>query len=686
MFSTHQRLNVEHPNNKMHDHSRSINKSKYSENKDNFHQWLVGVTDGDGSFTISRLAEGKWTLFFKITQSSYNLRMLYYIKKELGVGSVWITADNQKADFRIRDRKTIGSVILPIFEKYPLLTSKYHSYEKFKKAYYILENTNLSTKEKDDLLLELKKPEMLDNYISPAWSVVNYEINNTNEAKINSLPLYNNIPLEYIKSVLSIYWLIGYVESSLGYFIISSNKDPMVGFMLKATDFLILEFIRRILHIPGRVRYIEEYQYYSLYTANNRAVQNIINKLKKIQTRRLEKAKLKGIKSLMFKLWTKAYFYKDKNLKKFNKLAKIMFRLITKNEKDLIALDMDLIEQQINNDKKSAASQMKAVTVNAQIFNTSRPNQAVLRGGVNCCQRRSASSLSTFKLDPWFVTGFTDAEGYFSISVARVPRLKLGWRVCLQFGYNLHIKDKELLDRIKEFFTVGKVDIGKNNCQFRVTSIEDLELIIKHFDNYPLISQKFSDYQLFKLAFYLIKDKAHLTEEGLNKIISIKSSINLGLSDTLKEAFPNINPVVRPLVIDREIKDPNWLAGFIDGEGCFNINIVKAQSNKTGYQVKARFILAQHSRDIILMQKLLEYLGCGTLSDESNKYIYLTVSKYSELKDIIIPLLNKYPLQGAKKLDFFLFCDLIKLIENKEHLTDSGVKKIMEIKGKMNKQ
>jgi len=89
-----------------------------------------------------------------------------------------------------------------------------------------------------------------------------------------------------------------------------------------------------------------------------------------------------------------------------------MFRLITKNEKDLIALDTDLIEQQINNDKKSAASQMKAVTVNAQIFNTSRPNQAVLvlrRGpgpgpgpgpGVNCCQRRSASSLSTFKLDP----------------------------------------------------------------------------------------------------------------------------------------------------------------------------------------------------------------------------------------------------------------------------------------------
>lgn len=313
-------------------------------------------------------------------------------------------------------------------------------------------------------------------------------------------------------------------------------------------------------------------------------------------------------------------------------------------------------------------------------------NLAVLRGSENYSQFRSISFLSTSKLDPSFVTGFTDAEGYFSISVVKAPHLKLGWTAYLQFGFKLHIKDKQLLERIKEFFTVGKVDIGNNNCQFRVTSMKDLDVIIKHFDSYPLISQKFSDYQLFKLAFYLMKEKAHLTESGLNKIIDIKSSINLGLSDTLKKAFPNINPISRPLNIDRNIKDPNWLAGFIDGEGCFNINIIKTQSNKTGYQVKARFILTQHSRDIELMQNLLEYIECGNLSDVSNNYIYLTVSKFSELKDKIIPLLNKYPIQGAKKLDFFLFCDVIELMKNKEHLTNSGVKKIIAIKEKMNKR
>ena len=213
---------------------------------------------------------------------------------------------------------------------------------------------------------------------------------------------------------------------------------------------------------------------------------------------------------------------------------------------------------------------------------------------------------------------------------------------------------------------------------------KDLEVIIKHFDTYPLISQKFADYQLFRSAFYIIKDKVHLTEEGLYKLINIKATMNLGLSDTLKEAFPNVKPVTRPLVINRNIKDSNWLAGFIEGEGCFNINLIKSSKYNTGYQVKARFILTQHSRDVELMQSILKYLGCGTLSNISNNYLYLTISKLNNLKDIIVPLLQKYPLQGGKKLDYLLFCEVISLMKNKEHLTDSGIKKIIEIKDKMN--
>src|SRR5438270_3871056 len=101
--SSHQRLNVEHPNDEF------------------FKQWLIGLTDGDGSFSIAN-QNGKWSLAFKIGQSIYNLRALYYIKSQLGYGSINVEKATRMANFRIRDRKVLINVIFPIFDKFPLLT------------------------------------------------------------------------------------------------------------------------------------------------------------------------------------------------------------------------------------------------------------------------------------------------------------------------------------------------------------------------------------------------------------------------------------------------------------------------------------------------------------------------------------------------------------------------------------
>jgi hypothetical protein len=69
-------------------------------------------------------------------------------------------------------------------------------------------------------------------------------------------------------------------------------------------------------------------------------------------------------------------------------------------------------------------------------------------------------------------------------------------------------------------------------------------VIVDHFKNFPLISQKWSDFQLFKAAFELVICKRHLTLEGLIDIVNIKAAMNLGLSEELEIAFPSSSGLV----------------------------------------------------------------------------------------------------------------------------------------------
>lgn len=70
----------------------------------------------------------------------------------------------------------------------------------------------------------------------------------------------------------------------------------------------------------------------------------------------------------------------------------------------------------------------------------------------------------------------------------------------------------------------------KISLQYTVKYLKNLSVIISHFDKYPLISKKGADYLLFKSAFLLLKNKEHLSKDGFKKVLTIKASMNLGLS------------------------------------------------------------------------------------------------------------------------------------------------------------
>ena len=175
--------------------------------------------------------------------------------------------------------------------------------------------------------------------------------------------------------------------------------------------------------------------------------------------------------------------------------------------------------------------------------------------------------------------------------------------------------------------------------QWRVESIKDFLKIIKYFDKYPLITKKQGDFILFKLAVNLALNKEHITNEGLNKIIAIKASINRGLSQKLKEAFPNVIPVNKPLILDLPVPNPGWLAGFTTGEGCFFIVIYQSASSKLGEAVQLKFILVQHIRDEQLMNNIKEYLNCGNILQKKKDTVHLTITNFSALAEKIIQLI-----------------------------------------------
>lgn len=228
--------------------------------------------------------------------------------------------------------------------------------------------------------------------------------------------------------------------------------------------------------------------------------------------------------------------------------------------------------------------------------------------------------------------------------------------------------------------------------QYMVRSLKDLDRIITHFDKYPLLSQKYADYTLFKNGISLMKNKEHYgaarsaaAMKGLMKIISIKASMNNGLSDEMELNFPDVKPISRHLVTNINIVDHNWISGLASGDGCFHISIRNSTTTNTGKSIILKFHIVQHSRDIELMKILISTLKCGRIElNLKQSAVYFVVTNFKDIFEIIIPLFDKYPLKGIKALDYYDFKKVAYLMYNKEHLTQQGLAKIQSIKSNMN--
>ena len=164
---------------------------------------------------------------------------------------------------------------------------------------------------------------------------------------------------------------------------------------------------------------------------------------------------------------------------------------------------------------------------------------------VNALNNRFGSSATkTIKLnnipvsvtlqDGW-LSGFTDAEGCFNVSITANSRYTLSH--VIKIRYLLDQKDSLILNKVYELFGFGKVTLrsGADNVyRYTATGFKSLNDVIAYFKLFPLQTKKALSFEKWLTVHNQVSNKLHLTEEGLSQVRTLQKQINLNNSRTNK--------------------------------------------------------------------------------------------------------------------------------------------------------
>lgn len=285
------------------------------------------------------------------------------------------------------------------------------------------------------------------------------------------------------------------------------------------------------------------------------------------------------------------------------------------------------------------------------------------------------------KIQPWFITGLTDAEGVFSLKLIKDSRNKSKppkdrFRVSFAIAMKY---ENELLVQIFHYFNCGNLSVNKDNMT--VYNIQDINSlyhkILPHFDKYPLQGTKQMDYLNFKNAVTLMYNKTHLTTEGFKDIMTNFLQMNTKRVKnviTLKE-WRNLELTPLPL-------NGNYINGFIAGDGS-----IVVLTNITNLKVFGKIILSftQHIDNYILIYSILRYFHPKV--KPTNHGLYSIGGMISGTKNWDLYLSNhfkEYPMYGHKKLAIIKLFEIRSLLEYKSDVNVQN--KIIHIWNDFNKR
>jgi hypothetical protein len=136
-----------------------------------------------------------------------------------------------------------------------------------------------------------------------------------------------------------------------------------------------------------------------------------------------------------------------------------------------------------------------------------------------------------------YLSGYADGEGCFCVSVNPSRRHRFGWEIRPSFSVSQNADRAAVLQVYKDQWQCGSIrpDRSDRTLKYEVRSIRELVTkVIPHFERCELISSKRNDFNKFSEVCRLLDQKAHLTQEGFQRVLTLAGQINL----TGKKKFP----------------------------------------------------------------------------------------------------------------------------------------------------
>ncbi len=128
----------------------------------------------------------------------------------------------------------------------------------------------------------------------------------------------------------------------------------------------------------------------------------------------------------------------------------------------------------------------------------------------------------------------------------------------------------------------------------------------------------------------------------------------------------------------------NYIAGFTDGEGSFNVSLKKRDDYSSKWKIVASFNISQ--KDRVILAKIKNILGCGTLRERKDGVVYYEVTNIKSLKEVVIPFFDRFGFWSSyKKTNYSIFKQIVNKMYHNQHLETKGFKEIIDLREKLNK-